>query len=157
MKTGVALVALIMLAACQSGPKLEDDTRYVRLAKVVDVHVYTEAERKDAKLKRPSDTRIGMGVSVGAGSGGGFGGMMIGAGTLLGDSHHDKYESPQIAEGANRYTVEPLGKTERIEVMSYGNYKLGDCVKVLMHHPSEYSRLFDLKPGESCADQAQSK
>jgi hypothetical protein len=61
---------------------------------------------------------------------------------------HD--EAPQIAKGANRYTVQPLHSTERIEVMSYGQYKVGDCVKVLAGHPTEYPRFFELKPGEHC-------
>jgi hypothetical protein len=152
MSRGIALVALILLAACQSGPQLEDDTRYVRLAKVVDVHVYTDAERKDAKMQKPSDSRVGVGVSVGVGTGGGFGGLMVGAGSMLGGSRHDQNEPPQAAYGANRYTVETLEKRERFEVMSYGNYKIGDCVKVMMGHPTEFARLFDLKLGETCTD-----
>lgn len=157
MKTGIALAALIWLAACQSGPKLEEDTRYVRLAKVVGVHIYTDAERKDAKLQRPGDSRVGMGISVGVGSGGGFGGLMIGGSSLLDGSRHDNNEPPQVALGANRYTVETVEQADRIEVMSYGDYKVGDCVKVLMGHPSEYSRLIDLKAGESCAGQTKPK
>ncbi len=145
-----AVALLFLLAACQSAPKLEDDTRYVRLARVVDVHVFTEAERKEAKLHNSSDSGVGVGVgvSIGVGTGGGFGGfggLMIGTG-----SRRDSNKPPQAANGANRFTVETVDKAERIEVMSYGNYKARDCVKLLMGHPTEFARLFDLKPGEHC-------
>ncbi len=140
-----AVALLILLAACQSTPKLEDDTRYVRLARVVDVHVFTEAERKEAKLHSPSNSGVGVGVSIGVGTGGGFGGLMIGTG-----SRRASNEPPQAANGANRFTVETVDKAERIEVMSYGNYKAGTCVKLLMGHPTEFARLFGLKPGEHC-------
>jgi len=46
--------------------------------------------------------------------------------------------------------VQPLGSAERIEVMSYGHHKMGDCVKVLAGHPTEFPRFFELKPGERC-------
>ena len=61
MKTLIAVILLAMLAACQSTPRLEDDARYVRLARVVDVHEFTELERKQAEANRPSDTRVGVG------------------------------------------------------------------------------------------------
>jgi hypothetical protein len=35
-------------------------------------------------------------------------------------------------------------------MMSYRSYKAGDCVKVLVGHPTEFPRLFELKPGERC-------
>ncbi|MDE2309851.1 MAG: hypothetical protein KGL01_03360 [Betaproteobacteria bacterium] len=46
MKTVVAAILLALLAACKSAPKLEEDARYVRLATVVDMHEFTETERK---------------------------------------------------------------------------------------------------------------
>jgi hypothetical protein len=150
MKKWIAVASLILLAACQTAPKLEDDTRYVRLAKVVDVHVYTEAERKEAKAQRPGDSGMGVGIGIGVGTGVGFGGLMIGGGSMLGGSRHGKSEPPQVAYGAKRFTVETVDKAERFEVMSYGNYKIGDCVKLLMGHPTEFARLFDLKAGERC-------
>ena len=94
-----------MLAACQSAPRLEDDTRYVRLARVVDVHEFTEAERREAKS--PGNGSVGMGVSIGVGSGGGFGGLMVGAGSMWGDGRDSCKEPPQVANGANRFTVQP--------------------------------------------------
>jgi hypothetical protein len=82
----IYLAVLLLLAACKTTPSLEDDARYVKMARVVDVHVYTEAERKEAKAQLPSDVRVGGGLSVGVGSGGfGFGGLMIGMGTSVGD------------------------------------------------------------------------
>jgi hypothetical protein len=151
MKNIFAAIALVLLAACQSTPKLEEDARYVKLATVVDRHDFTEVERKQAAAHTSPDTHtsVGVGLSVGGGSGGfgfGFGGIMLG----LGDQHTSRDEPPQIAQGANRYTVQPLHSTERIEVMSYGQYKVGDCVKVLAGHPTEYPRFFELKPGEHC-------
>ena len=151
MKNIFAAIALVLLAACQSTPKLEEDARYVKLATVVDRHDFTEVERKQAAAHTNPDTHtsVGVGLSVGGGSGGfgfGFGGIMLG----LGDQHTSRDEPPQIAQGANRYTVQPLHSTERIEVMSYGQYKVGDCVKVLAGHPTEYPRFFELKPGEHC-------
>lgn len=146
MKKNLAASLLVLLAACQSSPKLEDDVRYVRLARVVDVHEFTEQERKQAEASMPSDTRVGVGLGFGVGSGGSFGGVMLGMGSGVGD--RDK--QPQVAKGANRFTVQPLNSDERIEVMSYGSYKAGDCVKVLAGHPSEFPRFFELKPGESC-------
>jgi len=147
MKKFFAAASLVLLAACQSTPKLEDDARYVRLARVVDEHEFTEVERKQAEANRPSDSHMGVGLGVGVGSGGSFGGVMFGMGSSMGDRHD---ELPQIANGANRYTVQPLNSDERVEVMSYGRYKLGDCVKVLVGHPTEFPRFFELKPDEHC-------
>jgi hypothetical protein len=138
---------LMMLAACQSTPKLEDDTRYVKLARVVSEHEFTELERKQAEASRPSDTRVGVGLGFGVGGGGSFGGVMLGMGSGTGDRSE---EPPQIAKGANRFTVQLLNSNDRIEVMSYGKYKVGDCVKVLAGHPTAYPRFFDLKPDEHC-------
>jgi len=149
MKNFLVAISLVLLAACQSAPKLEEDARYVKLATVVDRHEFTEVERKQAAQTSPdSHGSVGVGLGVGGGSGGGFGfgGIMFG----LGGQHDSHDEPPQIARGANRYTVQPLGSTERIEVMSYGQYKVGDCVKVLAGHPTEYPRFFELKPGEHC-------
>ena len=151
MKRIFAAIALVLLAACQSTPKLQEDARYVKLATVVDRHDFTEVERKQAAAHTNPDTHtsVGVGLSVGGGSGGfgfGFGGIMLG----LGDQRTSRDEPPQIAQGANRYTVQPLHGTERIEVMSYAQYKVGDCVKVLAGHPTEYPRFYELKPGEHC-------
>ncbi|MDO8989207.1 MAG: hypothetical protein Q7U91_06200 [Sideroxyarcus sp.] len=150
MKKIIAAIALVLLAACQSTPKLEEDTRYVKLATVVDRHEFTEVERKQAAAHTPSDVQgsVGIGLSVGSGGGIGigFGGIMLG----MGDQHTKRDEPPQVARGANRYTVQPLHSTERIEVMSYGQYQVGDCVKVLAGHPTEYPRFFTLKPDEHC-------
>lgn len=151
MKKFIAVTLLVLLAACQSTPRLEDDARYVKLARVVDVHEFTELERKQAAANTPSDTRVGVGLGIGMGSGGGsFGGIMLGMGSGIGERRDRRDEPPQVARGANRYTVQPLNSKERIEVMSYGKYKVGDCVKVLAGHPTEYSRFFELKPGERC-------
>lgn len=147
MKKFLGAASLVLLAACQSTPKLEDDARYVRLARVVDEHEFTEVERKQAEANRPSDSHAGVGLSVGVGSGGSFGGVMFGMGSGMGDRHD---EQPKIANGANRYTVQPLNSDERVEVMSYGRYKPGDCVKVLVGHPAEFPRFFELKPNEHC-------
>lgn len=149
MKTIIAAILVTLLAACQSTPKLEEDARYVRLATVVDIREFTEIERKQAQTSRPSDVGTGVGVSVGVGGGsyGSFGGVMVGIGGPLGGRRDIP---PQIADGANRFTVQPLGSTDRIEVMSYGKYKIGDCVKVLAGHPSEFPRFFELKAGERC-------
>lgn len=150
MKKILVLGLLPLLAACQSTPKLEDDARYVKLARVVDVHVFTDAERKEAaKTLPPGDSGVGFGIGIGVGTGGGFGGMMIGAGTGLSGRDRRK-EPPQVAYGANRFTVQPLNTSDRIEVMSYKHYKVGDCVKVLTGHPTEFARLYDPKEGESC-------
>lgn len=150
MKIMFCAALLLLMAACKTGPSLEDDVRYVKLAKVVDVHVYTEAERKEANAQRPSDSRLSIGMGVGFGMGSGsFGGMMLGTGAQLGHNH-DNREPPQIAFGANRYALEIKGSLERFEVMSYGKYKPGDCVKVLMGHPTEFARIFDLMKGETC-------
>jgi hypothetical protein len=150
MKIFLTAALLAMLAACQTPPKLEDDTRYVKLAIVLDKHEFTELERKQAAASRPSDTRVGVGIGFGVGSGGSFGGVMLGMGTGVGERQDNRDEPPQIANGAIRYTVQPLHSDERIEVMSYGNYKAGDCVKVLAGHPTAYPRFFALKPGERC-------
>jgi hypothetical protein len=146
----IAASALTLLAACASTP-LEDDARYVRLARVVDVHEFTEAERKEARKTVPpaNDGGVGFGFGLGYGTGGGFGGVMLGATTPLGGGRNHRYP-PNAAFGANRFTVQPVNTSERIEVMSYGKYKVGDCVKLMSGHPSEYARLFDLKPGEQC-------
>ena len=150
IKTVIATALLASLAACQSAPKLEEDARYVRLATVVGIHEFTETERKQARASRPSDTHVGISFGAGTGSFGSFGGMMFGIGTTVGARHDSRNEPPQIAAGANRITVQPLGSTERIEVMSYGHHKIGDCVKVLAGHPAEFPRFFELKPGERC-------
>lgn len=148
MKKCIVVLALLALAACQSTPKLEDDARYSKLAIVVDKHEFSEVERKQAEASRPggSGVSVGGGFGVGVGTHGGFSGMMIGIGSqdTIGD------EPPQVARGAIRYTVRPLGTEERIEVMSYGKYQVGDCVKVLAGHPEEYPRFFELKPDERC-------
>ena len=144
---------MLLLMACQSTPGLEDDARYVKLATVVDVREFTDAERKEAAktVPRSSDSSVGIGFGIGVGTGGsGFGGLMVGAGTGLGGGRDRSNEPPQVAYGANRFTVQPLGTGERIEVMSYKHYKIGDCVKVLTGHPTEFSRLFDPKKGEHC-------
>jgi len=150
MKKFFAATMLAILAACQSTPRLEDDARYVRLARVVDVHEFTELERKQAEANRPSDTHVGVGFGIGVGSGGSFGGIMLGMGSGTGERRDSRDEPPQVANGANRYSVQPLNSNERIEVMSYGKYKVGDCVKVLAGHPTEYPRFFERKPGERC-------
>jgi hypothetical protein len=148
MKTVIAATLLALLAACQSTPRLEDDARYVRLATVVDIHEFTEIERQQARANTPSDTHVGVGLGFGTGSYGSFGGLSLGIGTSVGDRRGSR--PPQIGEGADRITVQPIGSTERIEVMSIGHYKVGDCVKVLAGHPDEYPRFFALKPGEHC-------
>ena len=148
MKIVISIILLTLLGACQSTPKLEEDTRYIRLATVVEVHEFTELERKQAQANKPRDSRVGVGFGIGIGSGG-FGGMSVGIGGPL-DDRHDSHQPPQVADGAKRITVQPLGSTERIEVMSYEHLKLGDCVKVLASHPTEFPRFFALKPGERC-------
>lgn len=151
MKKTLILGLLFLLVACQSTPRLEDDTRYVKLAKVVDVHVFTDAERKEAAKMAPrsNDSGVSFGIGIGVGTGG-YSGMMIGANTGLNSGHDKRKEPPQVASGANRFTVQPLNTSERIEVMSYKHYKVGDCVKVLTGHPTEFARLFDPKEGEHC-------
>ena len=152
MKRMFAAIALLLLAACQSTPKLEEDARYVKLATVVDRHEFTEVERKQAAAHTPPETHGTISIGLGVGSendgrfGFGFGGLMLG----MGDRHTRRDEPPQVAKGAIRYTVQPPASTERIEVMSYGQYKVGDCVKVLAGHPTEYPRFFELKLGEHC-------
>jgi len=147
VKTYIALLVLLFLAACQSTPGLEDDPRYAKLATVVDRHEFSEIERKQAQANTPGG-RVSIGIGVGSGGtfGGGFGGMMFG----MGDHRDARDEQPQIARGAIRYTVQPVGSSERVEVMSYAQYKVGDCVKVLAAHPTEFPRFFELKPEERC-------
>lgn len=151
MKKYIATL-LLLLAACQSTPRLEDDTRYAKLATVVNKHEFSEVERKQARANSPSDSKVsvGVGLGVGVGGGGSFGGMMIGMGGPLNSRNDRDDEQPQVARGAIRYTVQPLGSAERVEVMSYRQYQPGDCVKVLAGHPSEYPRFFELKAGERC-------
>jgi hypothetical protein len=126
----------------------------VKLARVVEVHEFTDLERKQAAANMPSDSRVGVGLGIGVGSGGGFGGgfggIMLGMGSGIGERRDRRDEPPQVSRGANRYTVQPLNSTEHIEVMSYGKHKVGDCVKVLAGHPTEYPRFFELKPEEHC-------
>ena len=74
-------------------------------------------------------------------------------GYMLGASSRNRTGPPQAAIGANRYTVETENKSERTEVLSYGKFKVGDCVKLMMGHPTKFARLFDLRPGEHCAVQ----
>jgi hypothetical protein len=152
MKKFLAAILMALLAACQSAPKLDDDTRYARLAKVVDKHEFTEMEREQAEAHRPGDSKAGVGLSVGVGTGtgGGFGEVMLGIGSMLGGRRDSPDERPQVALGANRFTVQLLDSKEHIEVMSYGPYKVGDCVKVLAGHPTEFPRFLELKPGERC-------
>jgi hypothetical protein len=152
LKKLIAIALLAILAACHGGPALEDDARYVKLAKVVDVHVYTDAERKAARASDGSRSRVHIGIGIGIGTGGfddGYDGWIFGGGGMFGDDYYRR-EPPRVEYGANRYTVETVGKGERIEVLSYAKYKVGDCVKVLTGHPTEYARLFSTKPGEHC-------
>ncbi len=143
----IAMLALLFLAACSSTPRLEDDPRYAKLAIVVGKYEFSETERKQAQAQESkSKVSVGIGFGVGVGSGGSFGGMMLGMGSR--DDRRD--EPPQIAKGAIRYTVQLLGSDQRIEVMDYRQYKVGDCVKVLAGHPDEYARFFELKAGERC-------
>ncbi len=149
MKRMFAAGLLAMLAACSSTP-LEQDTSHIRLARVTDVHIFSDAERKEAAKSEPTRDSggVGMGIGIGVGTFGGFGGVMLGTGTGVGGRSRDL--PPRISEGANRFTVQPINSAERLEVMSYGKYQAGDCVKLFSGHPSEYARLFDLKPGERC-------
>lgn len=148
MKRLIVMMALALLAACQSRPRLEEDARYVTLAHVVEVHEFSDAEREQAKAASTrGSVSVGVGIGIGSGS---FSGGMFGIGGMVGDHHDIRDEPPQVARGANRYTVQPLGSKERIEVMSYERHKVGDCVKVLAGHPSEYPRFFELKAGERC-------
>ncbi len=148
MKKTLVAGSLVMLAACSS-TRLEQDTSHIRLAKVTDVRVFTDAERKEAAKSEPRrDSGAGMGIGIGVGTFGGFGGVMLGTGTGWGGRNRDL--APQISEGANRFTVQPVHSADHIEVMSDGKYQVGDCVKLFSGHPTEYARLFDLKPGERC-------
>ncbi len=149
MNRYLTVMLLAFLAACQSTPGLEDDARYVKLARVVEVHEFTDLERQQAKAAMPGDSHVGIGVGIGISSGG-FGGLMLGMGTGGGDRRDKRNEPPQVANGAIRYTVQPLHSEQRVEVMSYGKYQSGDCVKALVGHPSAYPRFFELKPGERC-------
>lgn len=145
MKKYIATLALVFLASCQSAPKLEDDVRYAKLATVVIKYEFSEVERKQAQANSPRDSNVGFGFGIGMGTGG-FGGIMMG----MGGQPDRRDEQPQVVKGAIRYTVQPQGSEERIEVMSYAHYKVGDCVKVLAGHPTELPRFFELKPGEHC-------
>lgn len=150
MRKYIALLLLVLLGACQSTPRLEDDARYVKFATVLLKYEFSEIERKQAQASAPRSSGVSVGIGVGVGSGGsfggGFGGMMLGMG-----GHTDRRdEPPQVAKGAIRYTVQIPGSEERIEVMSYVQFKVGDCVKVLAGHPTEYPRFFELKAGERC-------
>jgi len=79
MKKYIALLLLVSLSACQSTPRLEDDTRYAKLATVLDRHEFSAVEHRQARANTPSDTSIGFGVGVGTGGGDfGYGGMMTG-------------------------------------------------------------------------------
>ena len=151
MKTLLAGISLALLTACQSTPKLDEDAPYVRYANVVDIHEFTEVERKQARANMPRDSNVGVGLGLGIGTGGGgFGGLSVGIGNALGGGRENRNQPPNIAEGANRITVQLVGSTERIEVMSYGHHKPGDCVKVLAAHPTKIPRFLELKPGERC-------
>lgn len=141
MKTFIAILALVLLSACQSTHRLEKDTRYIRLATVTDKYEFSEFERNQAETDSPRDSNAGAKIGIG-----GFGGIMLG----LGDHHDNSELQPQISDGANRYTVQPVGSAERIEVLSCGQYNVGDCVKVLAGHPGEFPRFFALKAGERC-------
>ena len=145
MKKHISTLVLILLAACQTPHRLEKDTRYIKLATVTDKYEFSDIERQQAEAIAPpdSDTDDDLANNVGPT---GYGGIMLG----LGDHHVIKESPPQINKGANRYTVQPLNSEARIEVMSYWQYKVGDCVKVLAGHPSAYPRFFVLKPDERC-------
>ncbi|MFA6903130.1 MAG: hypothetical protein WC236_08620 [Gallionellaceae bacterium] len=141
MKTYIATLALLLLSACQSTHRLEKDTRYVKLATVIDKYEFSENERNLAQASNPdnSNTDLGVGKS-------GFGGIMLG----LGDHRDNSDIQPQISDGAIRYILQPLNSQQRIAVLSYSKYKILDCVKVLAGHPTEFPRFFKLKSGEHC-------
>lgn len=142
MKIFIATLALVLLSACQSTThKLEKDTRYIRLATVIDKYEFSETERNQAKASNPDNGNTGFGVGKS-----GFGGIMLG----LGDHRDNSDIQPQISDGAIRYIVQPLDSQKRIEVLSYSKYKIHDCVKVLADHPTEFARFFKLKSGEHC-------
>lgn len=147
MKIYLPLLAVLLLTACQSAPRLEDDPRYAKLATVVHKREFSALERDQAR-ESANQPRIhfGIGFGMGMGSHDSFGGMMMGM------NNHDnpEDEQPQIAKGAIRYTVQPLRSKENIEVLSYEQYKAGDCVKVLTSPPAEFPRLLELKAGERC-------
>lgn len=148
------IMATAMVAACQTTPNLEDETQYIRLARVVGVHVYTDEERRQAaRVERSeSHSRVGLGIGFGFGigsGGGGFGGVSIGVPiTVEGDGGRET--PPRVSQGANRYTVQPLHTLRTLEVNSYGKFEMGQCVKLFSGSPTNYDRLFPLKPGESC-------
>jgi hypothetical protein len=144
MKKSIEMLTLLFLLACQSTLGLEEDARYAKLAIVTDKHVFTDLERKQAHANEGGGSNIGFGLGVG--SAGGFGGIMLG----MGERHNSSDMPPQVARGAIRYTVRPLSSEQLVEVMSYAQYQVGDCVKVLAGHPTEYSRFFELKAGEHC-------
>jgi hypothetical protein len=145
MKTVIAAIALMLLGACQLTPRLADDPRYVRMATIVDIHEFTDLERKQDRASR-TGVSVGVGIDVGVGTG--FGGVMLGMGSRV-DGRRDQ-EPPQIGRGANRITVQVVGSDERIEVLSYRSHKLGDCVKVMTGHPTEYPRFFTPRSNENC-------
>jgi hypothetical protein len=154
LKHVVLILVAALLAACQTTPNLESETKYIRLARVVDVHVYTDEERREAARteRRESHTRVGLGVGFGFGigsGGGGFGGVSIGMPIDV-EGSRSRDLPPLVSRGANRYTVQPLGSQARLEINSYGKFKVGECVKLFSGHPTEYDRLFPMKPGESC-------
>ena len=150
MKKLLAAISLTLLAACQSTPKQDKDAPYMRFATVVDIHEFTAIERKQARANMPRDSNVGVGLGLGIGTGGSFGGLSVGIGNVLGGGRENRIHPPNIAEGANRITVQLVGSTERIEVMSYAHYKLDDCVKVLAEHPNKFPRFLELKLGERC-------
>jgi hypothetical protein len=102
IKTIIAAILLALLAACRSTPRLEDDARYVHLATVMDIHEFTEIERKQAQANRPSDTHAGVGIGVGAGSGGSFGVMSLGSTErieVMSRGHHKMCDCVKVLAG----------------------------------------------------------
>lgn len=138
---------LLFLLACKSTPNLENDIHYAKLAIVSGKYTYSDLERKQTQAQENTHSNIGFGFGAGVSSAGNFGGIMLGSNSSRRDSSK---EPPRIANGANRYTVQTVTSEESIEVMSYAQYQLGDCVKVLAGHPTEYPRFFALKAGEHC-------
>ena len=148
-KLSLALV-LALLAACQNNPPLQDEAHYMRYARVVAVHVYTDAERREAAASAPHVNRNEPRVTFGLSFGTNIGGIGLNFGGLFTPQNRPRDIPPQPAWGADRYTVEPLGSHDRLEVESYGKYKVGDCVKLFSGAPKDYARLYDLQPGETC-------
>ena len=148
MNKRIATIAFMFLTACQTLPKLEDDLRYVKLATVVDKHEFSEIERKQARENSAVETTIGINIGVGLGRS--YSGTMFGMGGMMGTHPERRDAPPKISQGAIRYTVQLQGSQERIEVMSYGQYTVGDCLKALAGHPTEYPRFFELKAEEHC-------